>query len=197
MERVRSLLKVWKMLNFNSFDLKVSNTLEKCLIFNIILNFICTVAHFNQKSFSIWNETFVVYRQRSPLNDAFRCCSASGKVLVLLSPSSADHEWLQRASDHRQGRLRRGVRLQEGRHGEDVRRATQKTESELWRTLSRCDCRCVICAVCRFEWKVRHEVFGQEEDQDEAGGDSSAQWKNHAVVSQHRGELVADWTSNI
>lgn len=39
-----------------------------------------------------------------------------------------------------------------------------------------------------FEHQVRHEVFGQEKDQDEAGGDSGAQRENHAVVSQHRGE---------
>lgn len=32
----------------------------------------------------------------------------------------ADHERLQRAPDHRPGRLRRSVRLQEGRHGKDV-----------------------------------------------------------------------------
>lgn len=37
-----------------------------------------------------------------------------------LSVAAVD-ERLQRAPDHRQGRLRRGVRLPEGRHGQDVR----------------------------------------------------------------------------
>ncbi len=75
--------------------------------------------------------------------DTFHSCPASVEVL-LLYPSSADHERLQRASDHRQGRLRRGVRLQEGRHGEDVRKATHKMN----KTQTCCDCRCVICALC-------------------------------------------------
>ncbi len=48
----------------------------------------------------------------------------------------------------------------------------------------------LMCNLLFVVWcQVRHEVFGQEEDQDEAGGDSRTQWENHAVVSQHRGEL--------
>lgn len=35
-------------------------------------------------------------------------------------------------------------------------------------------------------------MFGQEEDQDEAGRDSGAQREDHAVVSQHRGELTCN-----
>lgn len=47
---------------------------------------------------------------------------------------------------------------------------------------------CVTC-VCRSDCQVCHEVFGQEKDQNEAGGDSRTQRENHAVISEHRGEL--------
>lgn len=47
-----------------------------------------------------------------------------------LCPPSADYEWLQCAPDHRQGRLRRSVWLQEGWHRKDVRRR----EWALWRS---------------------------------------------------------------
>lgn len=47
---------------------------------------------------------------------------------------------------------------------------------------------CVTC-VCCSDCQVCHEVFGQEKDQNEAGGDSRTQRENHAVISEHRGEL--------
>lgn len=100
----------------------------------------------------------------------------------------ADHERLQRAPDHRPGRLRRSVRLQEGRHGKDVSalpRAGGKGTAVP---------RLPMCKpACRLNCQVRHEVFGQEEDQDEAGGDAGAQRADHAVAGQHRGEFKRSW----
>lgn len=50
--------------------------------------------------------------------------------------------------------------------------------------------RIIMLWLLLLECQVCHEVFGQEEDQDEAGGDSSTQRENHAVISQHRGESL-------
>lgn len=48
-----------------------------------------------------------------------------------------------------------------------------------------------MCNPPSSECQVRHEVFGQEADQDEAGGDAGAQREDHAVAGQHRGEFSA------
>lgn len=110
-------------------------------------------------------------------------------VLEFLLP--ADHERLQRAPDHRPGRLRRSVRLQEGRHGKDVSALPPGGRGGKGTAVPRLPmCKpppaCLYC-------QVRHEVFGQEEDQDEAGGDAGAQRADHAVAGQHRGEFKRGW----
>lgn len=139
--------------------------------------------------FRWWDATATWTKRAHPprvLSLRGRPCFSSAwvKVSVLLSPPSADHEWLQRASDHRQGRLWRGVRLQEGRHGKNVSSVNVLKGTSLGAVTSAC-----VTCVCRSDCQVCHEVFGQEKDQNEAGGDSRTQWENHAVISEHRGEL--------
>lgn len=68
-------------------------------------------------------------------------------ILSCLCPPAADYEWLQRAPDHRQGRLRRSVRLQEGRHRKDVRRREEERMQAVKATVMLRPLVCNLCCV--------------------------------------------------
>jgi len=71
------------------------------------------------------------HTQRPPLRQVPRL----GQVRALLpveelrAERAAEHERLQRAQDHRPRRLRRGLRLPQGRHGQDVRHEVSGQEA--------------------------------------------------------------------